>query len=507
MPVLRLNADTIKKGWAPDMSGSNTVGVEAPPGYYSKSVAMSPFRPGRIGQLSAGEVFTALQDSGGRVTALPLNAVVDSSGEAFAILANARVVQFGVGDNVIDAHNATAHGAHSGLSGEDILAYKNATDEYVLYSFNDATDGDVGRRTKTGGAYVDNWLSTLATQTNGSALTAGVPHKMRTGPDGVIYITNGQYLAAHAPNTTEVDYKALNLGYGFVATALDVDGPYLKISGYQATTFITSFSRSESRAWFWDCTPGASYNFVIDLEDNYASALIANGRYSYAFTNGRSNTTKIKAQAGNYYQTLFESAQIGEPPRPGSVEIYQGMVHYAPKNGSQLFCIDGTGFHYRTVVTTDGQSTPLDLGMVKNLSTNLLYVGRKSGASSYDIVRIDLDKYHINADWRSPIFALPRGSRITKIVLLLSQWGPGASLLLSLFKNYSTISLGGADDLLNKTLTYTALGPRSSISVPVKNGLNIDAGLLNVRWNHASTSATAAIIREIEVHYEVTKKP
>src|ERR1700742_2975568 len=127
-------------GWGKDFSQSNSAAIEARADQYSQSRAISLFRQGRIGHIAPGETFAVLQDASTRVNALPLNAVVDSAGEAFCILDNARVVEFGVNDLVIDAHNATAHSGHSSLTGEDILSYKNSTDEYVLYSFNDATD-------------------------------------------------------------------------------------------------------------------------------------------------------------------------------------------------------------------------------------------------------------------------------------------------------------------------------------------------------------------------------
>ncbi len=516
--IITIDSSQIARGWAKDYTPSNSNGVEAA-GSYSKSVAMSLYRLGRIGQLAPGETFSALTDASTRINALPLNGVVDSAGEAFSILANARVVQFGSGTDVVTAHNATAHGGHSNLTGEDILNYRTSTDEYVIYSFNDDTDADVGRRTKSTGGYVDNWLSTVPTQVHGSTLTKGVPHKMAMGPDGKIYITNGQYLAQFDITTNTIDYQAMNYGAGFVATGFDIFENKIAAVAYQATTYITSYARSESRCFFWDGV-GTFYQSVFDLEDNYVSGIRATSQGLFAFTSGRNNTTKVKRFNGTGFTTIFESAQIGNPPRQGSIDTFQGMPHFVAANGAALNVIDGQAFHSRTLVTTDGQTSPADCGMVKNLASNELYVGRDKGSSTYDIVKIDQSGYYMNATFRDSIRSFPhprqragakvlydtRQGTIRKIVIYLSQWGTGASLLLSLFKNYAPVSVGGANDLLNKTIAYADYPGASSISVKVTGALNVDTFLLNLIWNHASPSNTAAIIRKIDIYWDPTEK-
>lgn len=509
MPVLRIDARDLSRGIRRDLEGNASgIGVVAPRGFYTYASAIDLLRLSREGHIAPGYTFTVLADASTRVNALPLNGCVDSAGEAFSVLDNARVVQFGVADGVIDAHNATAHGAHTNLAGEDILPYKNATDEYVLYSFNDATDADVGRRTKSSGAYDDDWLSTIATQTNGSTLTLGVPHKMVIGPDGGIHITNGQYLAYHDPSSTAVDYKKLNLGYGFVATDIKRKGSYLVISGYQANTYITSFSRAESRVWYWDTT-SPFYNFVYDLKDNYVSALGLGESLLYAFTQGRGGTTKVKALTGSEFETLFEHTGMGNPPKPGSIEFMRGILEYGePAGNCGLYGVDGRAFHNPTLVTTDGQTSSSALGMVKNLSGSGLYVGRKTG-SDYHIVKQNFSGYYINADMRTAAYELPYKSRLTKIIIHLSQFGTGASLLFSLFKNFATVSLGGGSDLTALTLTNAVYGAVASITIPAKSLAkckDINTLMLNLRFNHATATATAAVVRAIDIHYQPTEK-
>ena len=244
-----------------DFSASNAQGIEAGRGKYSKSEAISLFRSGRLFQIAPGESFTALTDGSTRIDALPLNGIVVSTGEAFVILDSTKIIQFSVVDDTVDASYtvtlANAHSAHTTLTGKnsegkpvsDILAYKNNTDEYILFSWDDNTDGDVGRMLKDGTGQDDDFLSTA---TGGAVLTKGVPHVMRIGPDGNVYITNGSSIIQLNINTGVVDMTALSLGVGFIATGLELYGGYLVIVGYQATGYITGVAKGEARCWFWD---------------------------------------------------------------------------------------------------------------------------------------------------------------------------------------------------------------------------------------------------------------
>lgn len=499
-------------GWGPnDFSLSNSGPVEVPmespinSRYYSKSGGISLFQIGKYGHIAPGEAFVALTDGSTKVNQLPVNGVVDSAGEAFVILKNARVVQFGVGDDTVDAHNATAHGGHANLVGEDILNYKDVTDEYILYSFRDDTDWDVGRRVKSSGTYTDSWLSALGTQTNDSGEGArtfnkGVPHKMILGPDNDIYITNGRYLASHTPGSSEVNYKAFDLGAGFIATGLALDGNFLVISGYLGTTYLSAYSRSVSRIYYWN-TYTDGFTKMYDMGDNYIGGIKHNGRRLIAFTQGKDGTTKIQTPgAGNFGEVLFESGQIGNAPTHGSMDMFGGWLHYAGDGSQRLNCVGPNGeYHFRTVPTVDGISTPTELGMVKNLSTNKLYVGVSIGGS-YKIYQMNSGNglYYMNTSFRSGLMKFGYRSTIDRFRVFFSQFGTGASVTLSFFKNYSTMSVGGADDLLNEAITFTNEGAIAEYTLD-RTIPDVSAGYLNAYFNHAAYTSVAAVIRRIEI--------
>ena len=147
--------------------------------------------------------------------------------------------------------------------------------------------------------------------------------------------------------------------------------------------------------------------------------------------------------------------------------------------------------------------------LVKNLSQNILFVGRRV-SSTYSIVKIDYVGYHINADFRTRLYSVPYKSTIEKIIVYFSQFGTGASVLFSLFKDYKDMSPGSADDQLNLTVTNSTYGVISSINLTDVSGwkriTDVNNFYMNFRFNHASSSNTAAIIQRVEVYLSTTGK-
>lgn len=465
--------------------------------------AIDLYREQYIGELCPGRDFTDLTDGSTRVNSLPLNCILQSDGEAFAVLENARVVQFGIGDEVIDAHNATAHSGHASLVGEDILPYKNATDEYVLYSFRDATDWDIGRRTKTGGGYVDTFMSGLATQQNDSgdsARTANLanPGKMWIGPDGIIYRTNGHYLMSHDPNTTVVNYAAINFGYGWVTTAGVPYGNYSAIVGYKGTTYLTSFSRSEVRLWLWDgFSPNP--NFIYDIPDNYVSAIVNDNGVLKIFTYGRGDTMKIWAFVGGTFLLLWESPRPSTAPRQGSIEIERGRVLFCAENDSRIYSLVGKAIHRPHLASSAASAT--EIGTIKNLSTANLYIGHETSSAFKIAKRSTTATYSINAQFISRLLEVGYKMNILRIRLEFSQFGTGASLGVHLFENKDTLSLGGANDLMNVTITNATLGAVDEYAID-RYIHNISSFYLVLDWSHSVNTNTAAIVRRILIDVE-----
>src|SRR3990167_3151190 len=138
-----LTIEKLLGGWIPQNASASP--TEGRPDQYTRSSGPIGFyRDNFIGHIAPGELFTALTDADTRVNEIAVAMDISSGGESFAVLANGRVVQFGSND-VVNGTNVIAHSGHASIVGEDVLAYNSgATTEFLLYSFRDGTDWDVG---------------------------------------------------------------------------------------------------------------------------------------------------------------------------------------------------------------------------------------------------------------------------------------------------------------------------------------------------------------------------
>lgn len=515
-------------GWVSDFTGTSNPISEGKANQYGYSTAISLFRASRVGHIAPGENWSALTDSGSHVNNLPINGVVNADGEVTCILQGPRLVRFtqGDADDVVDAnytigvqgtHVSGGHTIYSSSNNVDIMAVKDyaaPTVNYVLYSWEDGTDADIGITTSTftAGSTKYDWFSTrTGGAVAGAVLTKGVPLKMWTGPDGVWYCTNGQYVASATLTSTSADITtdsnvaanatALNLGVGWIATGGCAYENYSAIVGYKATSL--SQQRGECRLWLWNgYSPDP--NFIFDIPDNFVSAIVNDSGVLKIFTKGRNNTVKIFQFTGGGLRMIFESSQITQPTAGnGGVDIFQQGLHWT--GGGSIYQMLGDSFHYRTFVT-DGTTDADATGMLKNFRANILFAGYKDASNNSKIVKMNataITGFRKNAEWHSQLYQLPYRSRITKITLYFSNFGSGASLTVSLFKDYNSATVGGSTDLLNKQILQTQIGSVFSYSFPTQI-TDVQSFRLNLKFDHASVSNSAAIVRKIEIEYQPT---
>ena len=144
----------------------------------SHQVSINPFRESTPGILAPGFPTTALTNAAAQVSAVIKNAAVDRlSAQPNAWLIEATKIHqiagsagvIGTTISVTDPFPYTiefqaAHGAHTTMVAEDIIFFNISGTGYILYSYNDNTDGDVGRvilAPAAGGAdFDDDWFST-----------------------------------------------------------------------------------------------------------------------------------------------------------------------------------------------------------------------------------------------------------------------------------------------------------------------------------------------------------
>lgn len=532
-------------GFAKDYHTTNN-SVEAPSNKYSKSNGMSVLRNGFKGYMSPAEITDNGFGTGATLTSLPRASVTDigltvpkTYGVTGGLSGTAPQLYEEESSALQAVSSISAHGGHNfttlpnfGIQfwGEDFIIYSHNVSSAItrsgFYSWNDNTDGDIGKlvlSTSTGviGSQDDDWMSTVAAQSGGTALTTNVPHKMVEGSDLVLYITNGQYLAAYDGNTGAngtINYTALNLGAGWMANSVRRYGNYVAVSCVKANLYQTAFNYiSENKVVLWDgFSPDP--NFVYQINDGVLTSIASIEGNLYAFSKGKNNTTKIWVLNGSKFDLLDEqlSSQVGAPPTHEQIDYFDGDIYWASGDApnastSNIICCysplgsNQAGIHI-PFLANDGTNDATTIGFLKNTNQGVLRIGGKF-STSYKLQDNGNGNYYINTQTYTRLFTLPYKANIKKFTIFFAQFGTGASVSLGLVKDFNTCTGPGAtNDLLNVTLTNANLGAVSSYKwnqfIP-----DVSSFYMIIKFDHASVSNTAAIIRDIWIEVEPTDKP
>ena len=474
MPQIILDKNSFLRGLYSDRIGLAT-SQEAPNGYYVRSNGIDFHRVGYMGHPTTAQTFTAGNVANAAINSLPRAVAVDitaSTPNVYYILGGLAGTAPRVVEMVNDAYSETVITITAdagdnfttlpatGYWGEDIILYKVGTTVFVFYSWNDSDDGDVGRFALGGGSPDDDWMSTTAA--GGAKLVAAVPHRMVEGSDGNLYITNGRYVAqfdgsngaAGTLNATKYD-----LGVGWVATDIRRHGNYLAIAAVKAgAAYINYTFSSISRMTLWNMTePGLG--LVYDIHDNFVSAIYPADGNLYAFTRGRNNTVKVWKFTGQGFRLLWESAVYTGTPDPRSMELYKNLIVWAAGTSLLALDLDTEGIH-QPFIANDGTTDVTTIGFIKNIDQSKLFMAGIFGAN-YTVPWLTFASTGFasgTVQFRTRLFGIPYNSTITKFTFYFSQLAASSSARFSLFRDYTTMSVGGSDDALNFTIDNATYG-------------------------------------------------
>lgn len=528
MPTITIR--DLRGGLIRDYVGGNSASVEGAPNQYARSNGVGLFRPGFVGHISPAEVFSTGATTNANINSLSRNIAIDVRpvasvyhllGGLSGVAPSLVEIELNayVGTHAITphgGHNFTTLGAGTGFWGEDVIIYTanvgGTPKTCIFYSWNDSgLDGDVGRYDIDGTAYDDDFMSTIPV---GAALlttnTTAVPRRLLQGPDKKLYITNGRYVASYdglvgADGT--YNGTAYDLGAGWIATDLSWDGNYLVISAVQAGSFTYYTFASNSKVCYWDgVEPGLG--IVYDIPDNFISTLFKSPIGMLCFTSGKNNSGKLMdARTGKILPGAEWMIGLhGMPPKPNQVEFYQDNIVWVPGDSLggfvMAYSLENRGLHIPYLASQTGNVNDVGTGgFLKNIEGNNLYLGFLI-SGTYKIVWLNgFGLYSAQADLKTRVFRLPFKSNITKIRAYFSQMASGSSVIFSLFKNYKGTVVSGTDDLLNKTLTFAALGALDEREI--LNGKvipNVSAFYMNFELNRQISIAM------VEVEYERVEK-
>lgn len=528
-------------GWIPAPYAVPSAGLEGKDGTYTTSAGVSLVRKEKMGHIAPAEIFStgSITDTGSYFNSLPRAMAIDVTatpnvhwyitgglaGTAPGVVKVTSGATVSRRDITAPAGNFTALPG-TGYWGEDIIFYtanqSSAAVPMILYAYNTSSTGGVGLYNIGSASFTSDDFFSSTYFAGATRPMAGVPHRFCEGPDKIVYMTNGQYIASYDGNTGAngtYNDAALNLGAGWVGVDVVKYQNYIAIACIKNGTSFNSYtSRSESKIVLWDGF-SLDFNFSYDCEDNVVGALY-NSSVLYAITQGLNGTTKLKylpiAYGVSKLTTAYETstASIGGAPDPRSLDLYMGSLTWfgnntnTPTTSGAVSQFNG-GFHQPFIVS-DGTNVASPIGMVKNVSANQLYVGGKFG-STYKVVYLDgTGGAYVNGTWRSKLYELPYKSTIHKIIVYFSQFGSASSMKFSLYKDYTT-----TNDQVNETITQSTYGGwtlssnNTNLAIPLlkKTIPDVSSFYINLTFNHSATTDTPAIVRKIEIYYSQTIKP
>ncbi len=486
---------------------------------FSWSVGIDPFY--MPGALYPGRYFTS-QTTASVVDAMQRNAITNGD-QAYSV-AGTKIHNFNAFTGVI-ANNATfpksiTHGGHSSLVLSDIVKYYVGTVPYAFYSFNDATDADVGTY-DLASTFDDDWMSTVPTVGPNLLLDKTNPHPMIVGDDDCLYIGDGRYLDKYdgqtGTNGTFTRSK-LNLPLGSVITSYSKIENFLVVYAYKPSLTGTNFYKSEVRAYFWDYV-SEDPTYARPIQGNYV-----NGGFVYKGQPGcfiEGTDPSLKSQRGSKL-VIFNGSYFDEVatfpdaiPGHGGVEAMANVIMW---NSSGVLYRWGSMFGYpnalNKVTSSTGGATAE--GMLKNLSGNKWFISTGTGTSGGAEWTGDGGFYtepQVKVGQTIPPFPSGHHGRVTKVNV---KWrykytSSGSKMALTLLYR-SVQGTNGTFPVLNHFLVApnTSLVDEYLYGVPSDTTSNlIFPKFSQIGWQITYTGGTPTdqpdVVERIEIHYENVK--
>lgn len=358
----------------------------------------------------------------------------------------------------------TGHSGHSGFTGSDAIIYHIGTTPYLFYSWNDTTDGDIGRVALKGTlTFEDDFLSNTCASGAvlcGTGVPKGAPHPMLEHQDtGYLCIGNGRYLviidgATGANGTANMTSRALPEGW--VITSLFDAGVYVGITAVYlpidtaAQTF--TYQGTRSAVFFWEPSQTSGWNQKVAVPDpKIYTSFNLNGEY-YIFTISRTDKGLIRKWDGSRFALeakIKDNVNSKECPQViGGVDEYKngmiftgdtyGKVYYygspepgLPKVLTQIIEAEGS---------TAGNKTAY--GIFVNPTTGRIIL------SSLDDTTYNLTKYGTGHDtgfvYKSRYFEFDRKMKLNYVKVYFQTLASGADDDIKITTDYgdTTTTIG-----------------------------------------------------------------
>lgn len=394
----------------------------------------------------------------------------------------------------------TINHAHNSEAGEDVIVYYIGATPYLFYSFNDETDGDVGRY-DFASTFDDDYMSAAAT--SGAVLNRLYPHPMVVGDDGILYIANGNNLASFNQSGTTFNSSALDLPTGYIIRSFAKTDNFLVIYANRPSISGSTYYRTECTAFFWDYV-SSSFIYAFDLSGNYVNGGFSINNQPGCFVQGRYSSTANARQSkmmlfdGSGFKPVFTFNE--NVPEHGGVDVLDNIITWNSDGVVYQWGTPYIGFDKPFNRIALGSST--SNGCLKNLAGDVLYVSTGTSTSGgMDI--LSYAGFSSSARARVAQIGVPSNEfsrgRITKVRVTLGRVGDtGNKLALSILYdvNQSKTILNGTTHKMTKQIQEFSYDT-SDASLPIFYQLGWQA-----TYVAGTASETPDIIKSIEIFFE-----
>lgn len=524
MPKIIFNKFT---GQIPTEISNDELGITGPPGSFLTSQNIDTIRnPGRISPSFNTTDLTNINVVDNLITKFQLYdtaasiiyGLEDRSGNS-----DSNIQQITVSTNTITttafhtiaAAGATHNGgtAHTTFAGEDMISYQIGGDDYFIYTYNDNTDGGMGRFTVTGGTPDDDYLTTVL---SASALSKDFPHPIIEGENGFAYIADGNTLhkldgliGANGTFTA----SAIDLPKGYIITQMVNWRGFMFILAHKrlATSQLIETDKRRVSVFIWNYLSiqggnETGFDAIIALDDDtFAGKITLHNGVPHVFTVGGGSITKLKKWNGATFVTLPFGEFRGRSEYPN---VYGGMEHY----GNHLIwgTKDGRLRAFGSNIA-GGEELGNDLMLLGGVVTGAIIRIGASGAfyishensSNYKIIRTSgytTDTATLNTLWKE----LPYMSEVKRLNVLYPPFASSQSstLAIEIRKNLSSTVEA------TKTMIHSADSSRGwySTLLDIKNVHAIQLRLIYTIGGTDNANSLAITPYRIELEYEPTNK-
>jgi len=456
----------IINNWLGGLSPSDILGKE---GSYFLGEQADPTR--EIGYLEPGKAGTTLAKSNDTPALIAnyINSIkVDSSNTKVYLFESSTKLHQATYAGVLANDAYYPHTITSGV-GEDLILYPIGSTHYLFYSWNDSTDGDVGRvdlgATPT---FDDDFMSTVPA--DAAVLTKATPHPMMEWQEnGMLYIANGRYLTELDGQTGAngtFDPTAFTLPEGWKITALFPAGDLIGIcASYTTGAWSWTGYTVRSAVFFWDGSSTKWTRKVIVPDDEIRAAQSLNGSH-YIFTKSNSSASgyirKWDGQGFALVQKIQDNSTLASrsPRGYGCVTTYQNFLVFSTDFYGKVFLYGspevGVAPALYQIGKAGGVAGTDQFAYAVAVVGGAIWLSSKDDSESVYYLQKYSTGYDKNFVYKSLYYEFPHKIRINYVRAYFKTLASGADDDIKIETNYgdTTTTLGSVSYALDGALEY-----------------------------------------------------